>query len=140
MTALRLVVDANVLLSGFLADGATRELLLHAPLELYAPVWLMDEVERNLDDLCKQGRLEPSVVRILLDRFMDRVQTVPEPVLARHAPEAIARCRQSGLKDAPYVACALAVDAALWTRDRVLAEEAGVETHTTEELVERFLV
>lgn len=139
MTELRLVVDANVLLSGFLRDGATRERLLHAPLELYAPAWLDDEIERNLEDLCERGRLDRSVARTLLARFMDRIQTVPEPVLARHAAEAIARCRDSGIKNAPYIACALAVDASLWTRDRTLTKEAGVETYTTAELVDRFL-
>lgn len=139
MTDLRLVVDANVLLSGFLSDGITRELLLHTPLELYAPGWLTAEVGRNLDDLCEKGRIARSVAQTLSDRFMERIQQVPEPVLARHAAEALERCERSGVKDAPYVACAMAVDAALWTDDATLGEEAGVEVYTTGELMDRFL-
>lgn len=138
MIATRLVGDANVLLSAFLRDGVTRELLLHAPLELYAPSWLRYEVERNLLQIAEQKDLEERTVRVLMDQAMKRIQEVPEAVLAQHSERALKRCEQSGHKDAPYVACALAVEADLWTQDRKLAKEAGIRCITTSELKKRF--
>lgn len=136
---MRLVIDANVLLSGLFRHGTTRELLLHAPLDLYAPERLHMEVGRHVDDVARRGNIDRVRVQTLLARLLDRVQMVPAALIAPHAAEAIRRCRHSGPNDAPYVACCLAVDAALWTHDRQLSQEAGVAVVTTRRLVEDFL-
>lgn len=134
MTAIRLVVDANIVISAFLRDGTTRGLLLDAPLSLYTPSWLRTEAEKRLIALAARKKIGKRQAKTLLDTIMTRIQEVPEPILAKHAREAIRRCSSSGIKDAPYVACALAIDAGIWTHDNRLASEAGVRTYTTAEL------
>jgi predicted nucleic acid-binding protein len=136
---MRLVVDANVLLSALLRDGPTRELLLHAPLDLYAPAWLRREGERHEAEIARRSDLGLPIVRSLIHRLLEQAQQVPEPVLAKHAGEALARCGRAGRKDAPYVACCLAVDAALWTQGRTLSKEAGVAVVTTRKLIAKYL-
>lgn len=135
---MRVVVDANVLFAALLKDSATRELLLHAPLEMYAPTWLWDETARNLPDLAKRSHIHKAVLTTLADRLLQRIQPVPEAAMAAHANEALRRCRKSGVREAPYVACCLAVDAALWSHDRRLLREARVRTMATHELAKRF--
>jgi len=135
---MRVVVDANILFAGLLRDSATRELLLHAPLELYAPAWLWEETTRNLPALAERSNIATAVLTALADRLLERIQAVPEAVLALHAREALRRCQASGAKDAPYVACCLAVDGALWSHDGRLSKEAGVATVSTAFLLERY--
>lgn len=139
MSRMRLVVDANVLLGAFLRDGVSRELLLHAPLDLYAPQWLRVEVQRNLLAIAERKNLNEPILGALLERIMGTIQEVPDAALAPRAAQALARCKKSGSKDAPYVACALAVDADVWTHDRTLAAEAGVRCISTSELKRKFV-
>ena len=135
---MRVVVDANVLLAALLKNSATRELIQHAPLEMYAPAWLWNETARNMPALAKRSGVQQAVLTTLSDRLLQRIQPVPEAALATHAREALRRCRKSGVRDAPYVACCLTVDAALWSHDRRLLDEAGVKTVGTHELIKRF--
>lgn len=119
------------------AELAGKALLLHAPLDLFAPERLHVEVGRHVDDIARRANIDR--VRALLVRLLDRVQMVPAALIAPHAAEAIRRCRRAGRNDAAYVACCLAIDAALWTHDRPLASEAGVDVVTTQDLAGRFL-
>lgn len=137
---MRLVVDANIILSALLRDGATRELVLHAPLELFAPERLATEVARHVDEMAQRSQADRLVIHSLVRRLLDRIQQVPAHLIQPHAAEALHRCRRSGRKDAVYVACCLAVHASLWTHDRRLSEEAGFGVVTTHELLDRFLL
>jgi predicted nucleic acid-binding protein len=130
----RLVVDANVVISAFLAEGATRELILDGPFDRFAPQWLEVEVDRTLRRIVHERKIPELAYKGVMEKIMARVQLVPGPLLAQHAKEALRRCVRSGGKDAPYVACALAVEGAIWSSDRRLLEEAGVEVCTTSQL------
>lgn len=133
---MRLVVDANVVLSGLFRDGTTRELLRHAPLDVYAPERLDVEVGRHVDEVARRGNIDRVRLQAVLARLLDQVQMVPAALIAPHAAEAIRRCRRAGRNDAAYVACCLAIDALLWTHDRRLASEAGVDVATTKDLAD----
>ena len=50
---MELVVDANVLVAGFLRSGTTRELLLDERLVLWSPEWSVIEAEQVLTALLR---------------------------------------------------------------------------------------
>lgn len=135
MTEAPLVVDANVLFSALLRDSTTRRLILDGGLDLYAPVWLWEEADARRDFLLRKSRLPPAVFDGVWAALRERIETIPVAAMVAHAGEARRRCRDAGAKDAPYVACALAVDGAIWTHDGALRREAGVPVVTTAELL-----
>ncbi len=130
-----LVVDANLLFSALLRDVATRRLILELDRPLYAPAWLWEEAASRREFLLKKSLLAPAVFEAVWAAFQDRIESVSEAMMAIHATEARKRCKRSGSKDAPYVACTLAVHGILWTHDATLRLEAGVPIITTAELL-----
>ncbi|MBU3924300.1 MAG: hypothetical protein KJ592_05260 [Nanoarchaeota archaeon] len=62
---MRLVVDSNILLSGLIRDGKTRELLIDSPFDLYAPDSLVREVKKYKDYILKKSGLVDGEFEIL---------------------------------------------------------------------------
>lgn len=69
---MELVVDANIIVAGFLRSAKTRQLLFHERLRLLAPEYTLTEAERVLTSqrLRKRlGGLSPAQVRFLLSQL-----------------------------------------------------------------------
>lgn len=131
-----IVVDANIVFAAFLRDGATREIILDRDLDLRTPPWLWEEVAGRYDWLLDKSGLPRPALDELLRQIRDRIIDIPEAAIQARRDDALAQVPKSGRKDAPYVAAVLAVDGVLWTHDAELAEEAPVETVTTERLLD----
>lgn len=136
MNAEPIVVDANIVFAAFLADGATREIVLDRGLDLRNPPWLWEEVAARYDWLLEKTKLSRSALDELLRQVRDRILDIPEAAIEGKRAKALELVGDAGRKDAPYVAAVLAVDGTLWTHDKTLADEAPVDTVTTERLLE----
>ena len=136
---MRLVVDTNLLVGELLRVGGRRR-LADDRLELFMPeqMWGEARVElpRRVRAFGSKHRLEKAIVEALLAAALDAVGTniavVDEPVYAAHEEEGRARSLRDPF-DWPLVACALALDAAVWTGDEDLLG-TGVPTWTTSTL------
>ena len=132
-----IVVDANVLISAFLGDGATRELILDADLDLWTPPWLWEELAARYAWLQSRTGLPTAGLDALLRQLKERIIDVPVEAIELHRDEALRRVGARSRKDAPYVAATLAVDGVLWTHDKRLVNAARVPTTTTADLLNR---
>lgn len=136
---MRLVVDTNVLV-GDLLRAAGRERLADDRIEVFIPeqMWTEAQVElpRRVAAFARRHKLSKGAAAVLLDSLMEaideNVATVEEAVYAAYEDEARARTVRDA-DDWPLVACALALDAAVWTHDGDLLG-TGVPTWTTETL------
>jgi predicted nucleic acid-binding protein len=136
---MRIVVDANILVSEVLRERG--QALMTAPvLELYVAerAWTeaQYEVPRRAALIEQQGRIAPGTGKTLaaaaIAAIAAHVRQVPETAYA--AREADARMRiPRDPDDWPTVAAALALDAAIWTRDNDFLG-CGLPTWTTETL------
>ena len=114
----RLVVDANRILSALLRDGTTRAALLKTSATLYAPTYLLEEIERHVPELADRIGVPVDTLRTVLEPLLDRIEWVSEASYRPFLPKALAAFQDSNVKDAPYLACALAVEAdAIWSHD-----------------------
>lgn len=132
------MVDANVLFSALLRDGATRHLLLFAPLDLVTPATIWQEFQRNRDYLVKKSEATPEAFDLLLERMQARIGEIPLAVLRTHLKEAEKRLGPNDKLDAPYVAASIAVKGILWTQDQRLVRKAGVDAITTPQLLKEL--
>jgi len=129
------VVDANVLCSALLRDGTTRRLLLYGGLDLHTPGIIWREFERNRAYLLKKSRATVAAFDLLLDALRDLIGEVPLALIGERMGEAEESLGGEDSLDAPYVAAAVALGAALWTQDKALRATAPVPVVSTEELV-----
>jgi predicted nucleic acid-binding protein len=130
-----IVVDANVLFGALLRDGTTRRLLLYGGLDLHTPGIIWREFERNRAYLLKKSRATEAAFDLLLDALRDRIGEVPLALIGERVAKAGESLGGEDSLDAPYVAAAVALGAALWTQDKELRERAAVAVVSTEELV-----
>lgn len=126
------VVDANILIAGFLRSATTRELLLDERLSLWSPEHGVTEVERVLASprlRRRLGGLTKQDVEALLAHLTSRMHLVSAAAYQHLMPAALRYAPHS--EDAPYLALALHLDAPLWSNDEELAAQAAVSVHTT---------
>lgn len=133
---MELVVDANILVAGFLRSAITRKLLLDERLTLWTPEYALLETQRILLTPRLQrrlGKLSPEQVKLALADITSRVQVLPETTYRTNLPEA-KRCAPDP-EDAPYLALALHLSLPLWSNDAALKTQHAVPAHSTEELL-----
>ena len=130
-----LVVDANVLFGALLRDSTNRNLILHGQLDLHAPDWLWDELERNRAFLVKKSRVTNAAFDLLMEGLRDHVRSIPLAAIEPHMEAALGRLNDEDELDAPYVAAALAIGGGVWSHDKALGEKAGVPVFTTGEIL-----
>lgn len=136
---MRLVVDTSMLV-GELLRVAGRERLADGRIELFLPEEMWTEVQielpRRITAFARRHRLSAGVAEELggatLHAIDANVSLVDGPVYAAYEDEARARSVRDP-SDWPLVACALALDAAIWTHDGDLLG-TGVATWTTQTL------
>lgn len=133
---MRLVADTNVLVGDLLREAGRRR-LADDRIELFLPeqMWAEAQVEipRRVAAFARRHELAEArsteLLGSLLHAIEANVSVVDEAVYAGYEVEAKARSVRD-IDDWPLVACALALDAAVWTHDADLFG-TGVPTWTT---------
>ncbi|MDP2717983.1 MAG: PIN domain-containing protein, partial [Candidatus Micrarchaeota archaeon] len=85
---MKLIVDANVLYSGFLRDGLTRRLLFSPELECFAPVFLLEEFFKYFAEFSQRSGANPRAVRELTARIVRRITFIEKEELMPYAAAA----------------------------------------------------
>lgn len=133
---MRLVVDTNILV-GDLLRATGRERIADERLELFIPEEQLEEatveIPRRVAAFARRHELTDAASTELVDALMaaiaENVVVVDEAVYAGYETEARARSVRDP-DDWPLVACALALDGAVWTHDEDLFG-TGVATWTS---------
>jgi predicted nucleic acid-binding protein len=128
----QLVADANVLLSAVIGGRAALVLRHEQVEQIFTPTAAYHEVFEYLAPLAKKKRLD-------LDTLLLTLAALPVTVVERseyqhHLPEARRRIGKRDPDDVDVLALALDMDLAVWSNDNDF-EDAGVEWHTTAELL-----
>ena len=135
---MKLVVDANVVISALIADGNTRELIVTLEPELLTPAFVHDEIENYEEMIAEKAGMEPDRVAQFIDLLFRYIDIVPaadfHPAIER-ADEAIG---DTDPDDVLYLACAIASDAAIWSDDSDFDQQYLVETYSTSEVIDSF--
>ena len=136
---MELVVDANILVAGFLRAATTRELLLDEQLTLWTPEYALVETQRILLTSRIQrkfGNFSSERVKFTLAFLTNNIRVLPERSYRTYLPEA--KKLALDLADAPYLAVALHLRLPLWSNDAALKEQRAVVIYTTQELLDLF--
>ena len=131
---MRLVVDANILLSFFKKDSFTRRFILsHPEIELFTPLYVFEELEEHKDEIKSKAKIGDIVFELSKKELREYVTVVPLDEFKDFWEEAKQISPDSD--DVEYLAVALSLDCAIWSKDRDLKEKQfRVVVVTTEEL------
>ena len=135
---MKLVIDANVVISALIADSKTRELIVTLEPDLLTPAFVHDGIENYEELIVEKSGMEPDRVAQFIDLLFQYINVVPasefHPAIER-AGEAIG---ETDPDDVLYLACAIACDAAIWSDDSDFDEQDLVEAYTTGDVINSF--
>jgi predicted nucleic acid-binding protein len=135
---MKLVIDANVVISALIADSKTRELIVTVEPDLLTPAFVHDEIENYENLIVEKSGIEPDRVAQFIDLLFQYIEVIPAsefyPAIER-ADEAIG---DTDPDDVLYLACAIACDAAIWSDDSDFDEQDMVEAYTTSDVINSF--
>jgi predicted nucleic acid-binding protein len=135
---MKLVIDANVVISALIADSKTRELIVTLEPDLLTPAFVYDEIENYEELIVEKSGMEPDRVAQFIDLLFQYIEVVPAddfyPAIEK-ADEAIG---DTDPDDVFYLACAIATDAAIWSDDSDFEEQDLVDTYSTSDIFGSF--
>lgn len=132
---MRLVADANVLLSSLLGGRASIALTHTSVEQVYAAAVTLDEVQEYVIVLARKKRLSLDV--LLLSLAALPVVIVDRGDYAQKIPEATRRIAQRDPDDIDVLALALHLGVPVWSNDDDF-RQTGVEWFTTATLLKRL--
>ncbi|EMA58131.1 Nucleotide-binding protein, PIN domain-containing protein [Halorubrum distributum JCM 13561] len=135
---MKLVVDANVVISALIADSKTRELIVTLEPDLLTPEFVYEEIENYTELIVEKSGTNPERVAKFVDLLFQYIEVVPASKFYPYIEEADAAIGETDPDDVLYVACALAGDAAIWSDDNDFDEQDVVEVYSTTDVIGTF--
>ena len=135
---MKLVVDANIVISALIADSKTRELVVMIEPNLVTPAVVHDEIEAYEGLIVEKSGMDSDRVRQFIELLFENIKTVPASEFYRHIEQAERAIGDTDPDDVLYVACALGCDACIWSDDSDFQEQDLVPVFTTSEVVDSF--
>lgn len=135
---MKLVVDANVVISALIADSKTRELIVTLKPELLTPEVVHDEIRNYETLIIEKSGMSPDRVQQFIDLLFEYIETVPASEFHQYIEEAEEAIGDTDPDDVLYLACALARHAGVWSDDSDFDEQDYVPVYPTSEVIDGF--
>ncbi|WP_135828889.1 PIN domain-containing protein [Halorussus halobius] len=135
---MKLVVDANVVISALIADSTTRELIVTLDPDLLTPEFVHDEIENYEGLIVERSGMTPDRVAQFIALLFQYIEVVPASEFHPYIEQAEEALGDTDPDDVLYVACALASDADIWSDDSDFEEQDVVEAYTTSDVIDPF--
>lgn len=135
---MKVVVDANVVISALIADSKTRELIVLLEPNLLTPEVIHDEIENYEAPIVEKSGMDANRVSQFIDLLFQYIETVPASEFYPYIEAADEAIGDTDPDDVLYVACALARDAGVWSDDSDFDEQDIVPVYSTSEVIDEF--
>lgn len=135
---MKLVVDANVLIASLIRSGTSRDIIMGEKFDLVSPDFLNLELNKHKNLISQKSELSENEVSIVMTILLKRVEIIPLSEYQEKLEDAVMLMKEN-IKDAPYVACFLALKCdGIWTNDLDFKGRSGIKVFQTRDLVEKI--
>ena len=135
---MKLVIDANVVISALITDSKTRELMVTLEPDLLTPAFVNDEIENYQNLIVEKSGMKPVRVEQFIDLLFQYIDVIPASEFYPAIEDADDAIGDTDPDDVLYLACAIACGAAIWSDDSDFAGQDLVETYLTSDVIDSF--
>ena len=135
---MKLVIDANVVISALIADSKTRELIVSLEPDLLTPAFVHEEIKNYEDLIVEKSGMNPDRVAQFIELLFQYIEVVSAEDFYPAIESADEAIGDTDPDDVLYLACAIACDAAIWSDDSDFDEQDVVETYSTSDVIDSF--
>ncbi len=133
---MRIVIDTNRILSALLKDSADRKIILSQNMDFFSLDYVLQEINKYMDYIAKKSDLSKEEIETLLNLFMENVAIVSDKKVKSKMKEAMGIMKEIDAKDAPILACALAIqNDGIWSEDKHLHKQKKVKAWHSKDLM-----
>ncbi len=128
-----LIIDANILMSALIStSGLTFELVFNDGIKLFAPEFLLEEVEKHRTEIVTKAEISEAEFGLFFTILSSRILFVPGNEFEEFMNKANEIAPDKN--DAEYLALAQKMNCALWSNDKKLKEQTKIKVYSTNEL------
>lgn len=132
---MRVVVDANMVMAALIKESKAREVLESGMFGFFSPEFILEEVDKYKGLILEKSGLGEEEFELLTSMVFKNIKIVPASGYEAFK-EAAAEIIKEDVKDAPYVACYLALKCdGIWTNDPDYKGKEGVKIFSTKQLL-----
>lgn len=136
---MKIVVDTNILMSALIKDSITRKIITDSGLEFYYPEISLNELKRYERLILDKSRLKTLEYKKLLKNLLDNVMLISTKYFDDKINEASKMMKHIDPDDVVFLACAIALNANIWSDDKDFQKQKKVNIFTTSDFIKKFL-
>ena len=134
---MKFVLDTNIILSALIKDSLTRKIIKNLEFEFFAPSFSLSEIKKYKKYVCEKSSITEKQFDVVLKTLFENIEIVSVDFYKKYIKES--KKLISDVKDTPFLACAISLNADIWSDDRDFKEQKKVKIYTTHEFIKRFL-
>lgn len=134
---MELVIDANVVISALISmNGKTRDLFFLGEFSLFAPEYLLEEVEKYKTEIIKKSNLDEESFKLAISLIFSKIKLIPFSEFELLISKAKDICPDPN--DMEYFALALSKNISIWSDDKALKQQSTIKILSTSELLNKL--
>ncbi len=133
-----IVSDANEVFAALISRTKTLELFFNKNLEIISPVFVLNEVDKYLDEIKNKSGLDEDDFLYFLTLISSKIKFYPFEEYKEFFEKA--KKVSPDANDVDYFALALKFNCPIWSEDKELKKQVEVKIFSTQELVEDFKI
>lgn len=134
---MKLVIDANILMSALIAtQGKTYDLIFNQRINLIAPEFLIEEIEKYEEEILEKSGLSDSDLELFLSLISSEIELIPKEEFKDFNIQA--KKISPDPFDTEYFALAIKMRCSIWSNDKRLKEQKMIKVYNTSELLKLF--
>lgn len=133
---MRLIVDANILISAMIRTSVTRKIIVNSIFELYTPEYTFSEIEKNLNYISNKNSLTLNDNKKVLEILSNYIYIFDAEFYIDYLSDAGRIISKIDENDIPYIALALAINNdGIWTNDEHFQKQNKIKVWKTKEII-----
>lgn len=134
---MKLVLDANILLSLMNPNSAASYLFSSLKADFFAPLYITLEMNKHKSEFLSKSKLSAHEFEIRQGEVNERIKFFRVSQFKEFLKNALDALSDS--EDSQYLALALAIKGAVWSNDPHLKQQSLVDVYSTKELINKLL-
>ena len=136
---MRLIIDANILISAMIRTSVTRKIIVNSIFELYTPEYTFSEIEKNLYYISNKNSLTLNDNKKVLEILSNYIHIFDAEFYIGYLGDAGRIIGKIDEKDIPYIALALAINNdGIWTNDEHFQKQNKIKVWKTKEIIKQL--
>ncbi len=133
---MKIIIDTNRIIAALISNSTSRQLVFHYPAHFILIDFVEVEIEEHIIELLKKTKSTEEEFKNVLKRIKEKCIKIEDSIIQQHMKEAKEIMDHIDPDDTPFIAAALATNAAIWSEDKHFEQQTSIKIYKTKDLLE----